>query len=277
VEYAISDPNVPSSNLARGSPQAVAPRVSCQPNATDLSITGPGTIDGWGATIGVTVGPKQAAAATISWPTKSDLVSLNQTTGPNVAVTARNTTSRPQWIPITAASPRGFCVNAHICAEPRHLDPPAIASAPKISPPPHGDVSLTFALDLCMRQGQSLISLSICDDSAYLKAREVEVSRGNRPLKMLALIPMMRQTLWITKHCTWKEGLRRTFSAAPASFGLAEVPTFTAGWMFHTPVRILQPATYPGIEFVPRVENFMEFLPRELQSGGIKGYCEEGT
>jgi polygalacturonase len=49
AEYGIPDPNVPSSKPAPGSPQAVAPLISCPPNTTDLAITGSGTIDGSGA------------------------------------------------------------------------------------------------------------------------------------------------------------------------------------------------------------------------------------
>jgi hypothetical protein len=157
-----------------------------------MTLTGSGAtirIGGPGVTLGATVIPKLASDATITWSAKSDLVSLNQTTGPNVFVTARNTTSRPQWVPITAATPNGFYVIAYIYAEPKYIDPPAITSAPKISAPLNGAVSLTYALDLGGREDQSLVSWSICDDSACLKAREVAVSRGNQPLKTLALMP----------------------------------------------------------------------------------------
>jgi hypothetical protein len=157
-----------------------------------MALTGSGATirtGGPGATIGATVMPKRAAAAPITWSTTSDLVSLTRTTGPNVVVTARNTTSRPQWVPITAATPNGFYATAYIYAEPRYLNPPAITSAPKISVPLNGAISLAYALDLGGQEDQSLVSWSICDDSACLKAREVAVSRGNQPLKTLALLP----------------------------------------------------------------------------------------
>jgi hypothetical protein len=157
-----------------------------------MALTGSGATirtGGSSATIGATVMPKRAADATIAWSTKSDFVSLNQKTGPNVVITARNTTSRPQWASVIAAAPNGFYVTAYIYAEPTYIDPPAITSAPKISAPRNGAASLTYKLDLGGREDQSLVSWSICDDSACLKAREVAVSRGNQPLKTLALMP----------------------------------------------------------------------------------------
>ena len=144
---------------------------------------------GPGATIGATVIPSRAAEATISWSAQSDVVSLSRTAGPNVVVTARNTTSRPQWAPITVSAPNGFHVTAYVYAEPKYVDPPAVTSAPKIGSPRNGEIALTYGLALGSHEDQSLVSWSICDDAACSKAREVAVSRGNRPLKTL---PLMR-------------------------------------------------------------------------------------
>jgi hypothetical protein len=157
-----------------------------------MSLKGSGVTirtGGPGATISATVTPKHAADSTIAWSTKSDLVSLNQTTGPNVVITARNTTNRPQWIPIAATASNGLYVNAYVYAEPRYVDPPAITAAPKISPAHNGAASVSYSLDLGGREDQSLVSWSICEDAACSKAREVGVSRGNQPFKMLALMP----------------------------------------------------------------------------------------
>jgi hypothetical protein len=142
-----------------------------------------------GVTIGAAATPKRAAQATITWSTKSDLVSLNRTTGPDVVVTARNTTSEPQWVPITATAPNGFLVTAYVYAEPKYTDPPAVTSAPTIGAPANGAVSVAYGLDLGGREDQSLVSWSICDDAAGAQVREVAVSRGNQPLKTLALLP----------------------------------------------------------------------------------------
>jgi len=144
---------------------------------------------GTSATIGATLMPKRAADTIITWSAKSDLVSLDRTAGPNVVITARNITNRPQWVPITATAPNGFYVTAYIYAEPQYIDPPAFTSVPKISAPLSGAVNLAYALDLGGREDRSLVSWSICDDPACSKAREVAVSRGDQPLKTLTLMP----------------------------------------------------------------------------------------
>jgi hypothetical protein len=157
-----------------------------------MALTGSGATirtGGPGATIGAAVTPNRAANAAITWSTPSDLVSLSRTTGPNVVVTARNTTSQPQWVPLTAATPNGFYVTAHVYVEPKYVDPPAITSAPKIGAPRNGAVNVAYTLDLRQREDQSLVSWSICDDSACSKPRTVAVSRGNQPLMMLTLMP----------------------------------------------------------------------------------------
>jgi hypothetical protein len=157
-----------------------------------MALTGSGTTirtGASGATIGATVTPNAAAEAAITWSTQSDLVSLSRTTGPNVVVTARNSTSHPQWVPITAAAPNGFYVTAYVNVEPRFIAPPALTSAPKISAPQNGTISITYALNLVQQEDQSLVSWSICDDSQCSRARSIAVSRGNQPLKTLTLMP----------------------------------------------------------------------------------------
>ena len=116
-----------------------------------MAVTGSGATirtGGAGATIGATVEPTRAADTAITWSTKSDLVLLSKSTGPNVVVTARNPTSQPQWVPITAATANGFYVTAYVYAEPKYIDPPAVTSAPRLAAPRNGAVSVTYALDL---------------------------------------------------------------------------------------------------------------------------------
>lgn len=149
---------------------------------------------GPGATIGATVTPDRAASGDIVWSTQSDLVALNgktlsKATGPSVVVTARNTTSQPQWVPITATTPNGFHVIAYVYSEPTYINPPAMTLAPQVAAPRNGSVSVTYALALGQREDQSLVSWSICDDSICSKARSVAVSRGDQPLKTLTLMP----------------------------------------------------------------------------------------
>lgn len=157
-----------------------------------MALTGSGATirtGGPGATIGATVTPSRAVDATVIWSAKSDLISLSGTTGPNVVVTAHNTTSKPQWAAVTASTPNGYSVTAYVYAEPRYINPPAVTSAPRIGIPRNGVVSVTYGLALGAQEDQSLVSWSICDDAACSKAREVAVSRGNQPLKTL---PLMR-------------------------------------------------------------------------------------
>jgi len=157
-----------------------------------MALTGSGATirtGGAGATIGATATPIRAADAAISWSTKSDLISLNRTTGPNVVVTARNTTGQSQWVPINATTPNGFYVTAYVYAEPTYINAPAITAAPRLSAPQNGTVEVAYELDLGTHEDQSLVSWSICDDSACAKSKEVAVSRGNQPLKALRLLP----------------------------------------------------------------------------------------
>ena len=157
-----------------------------------MALTGSGATirtGGPGAKIGATVTPRQATDSTITWSAKSNLVSLNQTTGSGIVVTARNTTDQPQWVPITASAQNGFSVTAHVFVEPKYLDPPAVTSAPVIRAAVNGAVTVTYELDLRGRQDQSLVSWSICEDASGANARVVAVSRGNQPLKTLTLMP----------------------------------------------------------------------------------------
>lgn len=162
-----------------------------------MALTGSGATirtGGAGATIGATVSPARAADAAITWSTTSDLISLSRTslnraTGSSVVVTARNTTDQPQWAAITAAAPNGYHVTAYVYAEPKYVDPPAFTSAPRLGAPRDGAISVVYAVDLARREDQSLVSWSLCDDAPCSKAKLVGISRGNRPLTTLALMP----------------------------------------------------------------------------------------
>ncbi len=138
-----------------------------------MALTGSGATirtGGPGATIGATVTPDRAADAAITWSTQSDLVSLNRTTGPNVVVTARNTTSQPQWAPITASTPNGFHVTAYrLCGAQIHQ--PA-GDDVRLRNSPLRRMALSALLTPSIwasGEDQSLVSWSICDDSACSK------------------------------------------------------------------------------------------------------------
>lgn len=141
------------------------------------------------AKLGAVVTPIRATDATIRWSTKSTLVTLSDATGPSTNVIAHNTTARTEWVPINATASNGFYVTAWVCVEPKFIDPPAIVSAPALTAPVNGSVSVNYALDLRGQEDQSLVSWSICDDATGANARVIAVSRGRQPLKSLALTP----------------------------------------------------------------------------------------
>jgi hypothetical protein len=203
-----------------------------------------------GATIAATVAPRRAADSIIKWSTKSELVSLNQTTGPNVVVTARNMTSRPQWVLITAAAPNGFYATAYVYAEPRYVNPPVVTAAPKISAPVKGAVSVSYGLDLGGREDQSLVSWSICDDAACSKSREVAVSRGNQPLKTLALIPgfagKFLKAAVQPKHQLSEAG-PAVYAVATAPIAASDIPTPNVSANFRNLVASLNDSYSSGL------------------------------
>jgi Pectinesterase len=136
-----------------------------------------------GVTIGAAVSPIRAADPTIRWSTPSDLVSLSRITGPDVVVTGKNTTDKPEYVPVTATAANGFYVTAYVFVEPRYTDPPAITAGPKLNPPAGGKIAVDYTLDLRGKDDQSAISWYICDDPSGANPRQVAASRGNLPLK----------------------------------------------------------------------------------------------
>ncbi len=89
-------------------------RIALTNGAPSIRTGGPG------ATIGATVTPVRADQ-TITWSTKSDLVSLSRTTGSNVVVTGRNTTNQAEWVAVTATASNGFYVTAYVYVEPKYI------------------------------------------------------------------------------------------------------------------------------------------------------------
>jgi hypothetical protein len=143
---------------------------------------------GAGATIGARVTPIRADQKII-WSAKSSLVSLSQTNGPDVVVTGRNTTSQAEWVAITANATNGICATAFVYVEPKYIDPPAITAAPTLNPPVKGMITVDYVLNLGGREDQSLVSWYLFDDRTGTNPRKIAVSRGNEPLKTLALTP----------------------------------------------------------------------------------------
>jgi hypothetical protein len=157
-----------------------------------MALTGSGATirtGGAGVAIRAAVTPAAADNAAITWSTQSNLISLDKTTGPSVTVTARNSTGKSEWVPITAATSNGFRVTAYVYAEPRYINPPTLTTAPRISAVQNGTVSVAYNFDLGTHEDQSLVSWSVCEDASCSKPRNIAVSRGNEPLKTLTLMP----------------------------------------------------------------------------------------
>jgi hypothetical protein len=144
---------------------------------------------GPGLTIAATVLPADAPDKTIRWSTESPLVSLSAATGPDVVVTARNDTEKPQYVPIVAKAANGFYATAYVFVQPRLIAPPTLTAAPTIAAPANGKVAVDYALDLGGRDDQSLITWFVCDDATGANAAKVAVSRGDVPLKSYTLMP----------------------------------------------------------------------------------------
>ncbi len=142
---------------------------------------------GPGATLSATVIPTRANEQTITWSTKSDLVALSRTTGPNVVVTTRNTTDRAEWVAVDARAANGYFVTAYVYTEPKYIAPPAFAAKPTLGTPRDGTLSVDYQLDLGGREDQSLVTWSLCDDASGAHPRVIALSRGNHPLKTLTL------------------------------------------------------------------------------------------
>ncbi len=157
-------------------------RIALTNGASSIRTGGPG------ATIGATVIPLRADQ-TITWSTKSGLISLSQTTGPNVVVTGRNTTDQAEWVAVRATATNGIYVTAYVHVEPKYIDPPPVTAGPTLNSPSNGTVTVSYTLKSGGREDQSLVSWCICDDAAGNNPREVAVSRGNQPLKTLPLTP----------------------------------------------------------------------------------------
>jgi hypothetical protein len=144
--------------------------------------------DGPSATIGATISPARADR-TIQWSTDSNLISLSRTKGPSVVVTANNTTSKPEYVPVTATAANGLYARAYVFVEPKYTEPPAITAGPKLSAPANGTIGIEYTMALDGTQDQSLVSWFSCDDASGANPREIAVSRGDLPLKQYTLTP----------------------------------------------------------------------------------------
>jgi hypothetical protein len=148
---------------------------------------------GPGVTLTATVLPQRASDNVIHWSVDpkgdSKLVALSADSGKSITVTGRNATNRAEYVSVKAQAANGFYVTSHIYVEPQYIDPPTFARKPAIGLPVDGKIAVTYALNLGAREDESIIDWYVCDDAQCATRREVAVSRGNLPLRHLALLP----------------------------------------------------------------------------------------
>ncbi|MGH9589639.1 MAG: pectinesterase family protein [Terracidiphilus sp.] len=144
---------------------------------------------GPGATLTANVMPARAAETPIAWSTESKLISLSADTGRSIVVTGHNTTERAEYAEVRATAANGFYVTSHIFVEPAYIAPPTFARKPLLEAPAGGKIALEYALNLGGHGDQSVIDWYACEDADCSTRREVAVSRGNLPLRQLALTP----------------------------------------------------------------------------------------
>ena len=153
------------------------------PGNASIRTGGPGVI------ITAGVQPSRAIDAAVTWSTSSKLISLSATTGRVVTVTGNNQTNHAEYATLTATAANGFYVTSHIYVEPAYIDPPAFTRAPQLAAPANGKIAVNYALNLGVRDDESIIDWYLCDDAQCAVRREVALSRGNEPLRQLTLTP----------------------------------------------------------------------------------------
>jgi hypothetical protein len=142
---------------------------------------------GAGATAGASVSPIRAPDTSIHWSTTSPLVTLSNTVGASITVTANNHTNLAQYVPVNATAADGYFGTAWFFVEPTYIDPPVPTATPTIHAPANGSVTVTYPLSLGPLQDQSIVSWFTCDDAQGTNPRPVAVSRGNVPLNTYPL------------------------------------------------------------------------------------------
>jgi hypothetical protein len=240
---------------------------------------------GPGVTLNASVLPSDAADKTITWSTKSDLVTLSRTTGPDVLVTGKNTTEDAQYVPINATAADGFFVTAYVYVEPKFIDPPAVTAAPRLNPPADGKVAVDYTLDLRGRADQSLITWFTCDDASGANPKKVAVSRGNQPLRAYTLMPgdvgkFLRVSVE-PKHAICDPG-PAVYANASAPIAAVDIASSAVSPNFRNFVESPSPAPTPGRWTV--VGNWMVLAGDNFTNGygiragtGVRGNRGDGS
>jgi hypothetical protein len=124
----------------------------------------------------------------IRWSTPSPLVRLSASEGDRIVVTAANDTDRTGVAPIVVAADNGFAGAAWITVDPAWRPSPELTGEPVLRPSPSGQLELAYDLPLpAGRRDQSLVTWFACADAACARPERIAVSRGDEPLRTLAV------------------------------------------------------------------------------------------
>ena len=126
----------------------------------------------------------------LRWQAPSPLVSLSAAEGESVTVTAANHTDRTQIVPIEVRTDNDFVSRAVVTVDPAYRPTPLLTGAPVIVAEGPRQMRVEYTLDgLDGRTDQSPVSWSTCADAACTRSEVVAVSRGDVPLRTLAVSP----------------------------------------------------------------------------------------
>jgi hypothetical protein len=137
-----------------------------------------GTIAGTTGRITGVVYPARASQS-ITWSSTSNLVSLSPTTGLSTTVTGANNTGVSQYVPVNATASNGLFQTGYPFVEPPYINPPTFVSAPALSTPANGTISVNYQLNLASnRTDNSIITWYACTDANGDNPREVGISES---------------------------------------------------------------------------------------------------
>jgi hypothetical protein len=126
----------------------------------------------------------------IRWTTASPHVTLSAAEGERITVVGANATETPQVAEIRASADNGFYSTAWVTVDPAYRPAPTLAAAPVIRAAGQGRARLDYDLALGNgRTDQSLVTWFVCADDACARRERLAVSRGDEPLREIALTP----------------------------------------------------------------------------------------
>ncbi|HEY4382840.1 MAG TPA: pectinesterase family protein [Acidobacteriaceae bacterium] len=123
----------------------------------------------------------------VAWSTSSSAITLDETAGTSVHVTARNDTDHTEHATVKAVASNGFFSTIQLDVEPSQLPPPAFKTAAAPPVVENREAAIRYSLDLGGHDDHSLITWYLCDDAQCAARRKVAVSRGEQPLRQYKL------------------------------------------------------------------------------------------